>query len=164
MSEGHCCSIKDYHLCQDMQLLLQKRQGMSKGANKPATHARVKLQPKTDMARNCVGTAYTAFSRCEKESNCCLVEPITQKKLFYINAHPRMEPRRNEEQRLQNLTRNTIEKYVDYSDIDTYVNILRELDLFWADGVHDSICSSIENNCCCVLCLRQYEERNNEAE
>ena len=89
-------------------ITIAKSQGMSIGANKPATHARVKLQPKIDMERNCLGTAYTAFSRCEEESNWCLVEPIPQQRLFYINEHPRMKPRRDEEQRLKNLSRNTL--------------------------------------------------------
>ena len=139
MCEGHCCSRKGLPLMPGFAITI-------------ATHARVKLQPKTDMEHNCLGTA---FSRCEKESNWCLVEPIPQQRLFYINEHPRMKPRRDEEQQFQNLSRNTIAKYADYSDIYTYVNPLRELDLFCANGVHDSIFSSNENNCCCVLCLKK---------
>ena len=113
MCEGHCCSRKGLPLMPGYAITIAKSQGMSIGANKPATHARVKLQRKTDMERNCLGTAaYTAFSRCEKESNWCLVESIPQQRLFYINEHPRMKPRRDEEQRLQNLSRNTIDFFI----------------------------------------------------
>ena len=74
MCEGHCCSRKGLPLMPAYAITIAKSQGMSIGANKPATHARVKLQPKTDLERNCLG----AFSRCEEEFNWRLVEPIPQ--------------------------------------------------------------------------------------
>ena len=45
---------------------------------------RVKLQQSIDMEKCKLGTTYTAFSRCEKEENWCLVEPVTQDRLMYI--------------------------------------------------------------------------------
>ena len=56
-------------------------------------------------------TTYSTFPRCEKEENWCLVEPVIQDRLMYINEHPRMRARQEEEKRLIQLSQTTLEKY-----------------------------------------------------
>ena len=88
---------------------IAKSQRMCIGANKPATHARVKLQEKNTVEKLNLGLTYTALSRCERENNWCLVEKIPEDRLLYINSHPHMmKASKEEETRLQALSLDTI--------------------------------------------------------
>ena len=132
---------------------IAKSQGMSIGANKPATHARVKLQDNKVMETLNLGLTYTALSRCERESNWCLVEKISEDRLMYINSHPHMKARKDEEERLKTLSFNTISKYSEFysEDVRSYIELLQQLDDFCNDGKHDSICT-VGADCHCILC------------
>ena len=103
--ENNCCSRTGIPLMPGYSVPIAKSQGMNVGANKPATHMRIKLQSKKIMETLSLGTAYTAFSRVESESRWCLLEKIPQDRLMCINSHPHMNDRRREENRLVNLLR-----------------------------------------------------------
>ena len=145
-----CCSRKGLPLIPGYAITIAKSQGMSIGDHKTATHMRIKLQQSIDMEKNNLGTAYTAFSRCERERNWCLVEPIAQDRLMYINTHPRMKARQDEEQRLINQSRKTIAKY--NITTDTYMELLQKLDTFCNDGIEDAVCNTSTSNCTCIYC------------
>ena len=80
--DSMCCSRTGVPLMPGYAIPIAKSQGMSIGANKPATHARVKLQGKNTMEKLNLGLTYTALSRCERENNWCLVEKIPEDRLL----------------------------------------------------------------------------------
>ena len=153
--DSQCCTRTGLPLMPGYAITIAKSQGMSIGANKPATHMRVKLQQSIDMEKCNLGTTYTAFSRCEKEENWCLVEPVTQDRLMYINEHPHMRARQEEEKRLIQLSQTTLEKY-DIS-LHQYVSLLLEVDNFCNDQIHDGICNKLPSETCsCASCQLQH--------
>jgi len=125
---------------------------MTVGKGKPATHLRIKLLNEKYMEALNLGITYTAFSRCESDSNWCLVEKLPQDRLLYINEHPNMKQRHEEEKRLKQLSEQTLIKYGKFIDVQQYVNLLRQLDQFCNDGIIDSRCAAPNSSCCCILC------------
>ena len=59
--DSQCCTRTGLPLMPGYAITIAKSQGMSIGANKPATHMRVKLQESIDMEKCNLGTTYTAF-------------------------------------------------------------------------------------------------------
>ena len=109
---------------------------MSIGEGKAVTHVRVKLLKENFMEALNLGLTYTALSRCEKEENWCLVDKIPFDRLSYINNHPHMKERREEEKRLQELSEETISKYIHYlNDTEHYKELLHQLDAYCNDGI-----------------------------
>ncbi|XP_057310732.1 uncharacterized protein LOC130648690 [Hydractinia symbiolongicarpus] len=151
--ESNCCSRNGLPLMPGYAITIAKSQGMSIGDGKTATHMRIKLQQSIQMEKNNLGTAYTAFSRCEKERNWALVEPITQERLLYVNTHPRMKARQEEEQRLKALSNETIKKF-DITIV-KYINLLKDLDEFCDDDIEDAVCPSPSADCSCIICTSQ---------
>ena len=151
--DSDCCSRTGLPLMPGYVITIAKSQGMSIGDNKPATHMRNKLQQSIKMEKNNLGTAYTAFSRCERERNWCLVEPLNQERLLYIKRHPRMKARQDEEKRLNLLSDKTVIKY--NITIENYIDLLKELDKLCNDGINDAVCASPTLNCPCAFCQTQ---------
>ena len=120
--DSNCCSRSGLPLMPGYSIPIAKSQGMTVGENKPATHLRIKLQAEKFMEALSLGTSYTAFSRVEKESRWCLVEKIPQDRITYINNHPHMSGRKEEEQRLQTISEQTIKKYSHHIDVENYIN------------------------------------------
>ena len=83
--ESRCCSRTGLPLMPGFSIPVAKSQGMTVGKNKPATHMRICLQAEKYMEVLSLGISYTAFSRCEKEENWCLVEKLPQDRLIYIH-------------------------------------------------------------------------------
>lgn len=125
---------------------------MTVGDGKSSTHMRIKLQGEKFMEALSLGTTYTAFSRVETESRWCLVEKIPQDRILYINSHPHMVERRQEENRLLELSRKTVEKNSQYLQARSYVSLLQRLDQYCNDGLRSSICPNPSVNCPCILC------------
>ena len=153
--ENNCCSRTGLPIMSGYSILVAKSQGMTVGANKPATHMRIKLQSEIFMESLSLGTTYTAFSRVESESRWCLVEKIPQDRINYMNQHPRMTGRREEEKRLQMLSEKTVSENSHYLDENAYIEILQELDEHCNDGIRSSICSNPNDNCICILCKQK---------
>jgi len=134
--ESNCCSRTGFPLMPGYAITIAKSQGMSIGETKNASHVRIKLQQKKIMEQLNLGTTYTALSRCEKESDWCLVENIPQERLLYINDHPQMKGRQIEENRLKGLSKQTVLAYNKYAtDNQAYIDLLKEMDLFCDDGI-----------------------------
>ena len=87
------------------------------------------------MEEQNLGISYTAFSRAESEDRWCLVEKIPEDRLLYINDHPQMKNRHEEEQRLRTLSTETIHRYSYLTDDQKYVSILQEFDVLCNDGI-----------------------------
>jgi hypothetical protein len=155
--EYNCCSRTGIPLMPGYAIPIAKSQGMTIGKNKPATHSRVKLQQAKFMEALSLGTTYTALSRVERESNWCLVEKIPEDRLLYINDHPQMAARREEEQRLMKLSNKTVKDYIEYGDVKNYVELLSEFDNECNDTLRDSICVNKDVNCNCILCKQLYK-------
>ena len=60
--ESNCCVRKGIPLIPGYAIPIAKSQGMTVGANHPATELRVKLRAKTKMEELNLGTTYTALS------------------------------------------------------------------------------------------------------
>ena len=58
-----------------------------------------------------LGITYTALSRASKLENVALVEKVPFDRLNYINNHPWMTQRREEEKRLNILSEETLKTY-----------------------------------------------------
>ena len=99
-----------------------------------------------------LGISYTAFSRCGKEENWCLVEKLPLDRLNYINEHPHMNERHEEEKRLIQISDNTIRNHSQYLDSCHYINLLRQFDQLCNDGIFTSICPNDKNDCHCLIC------------
>ena len=56
------------------------------------------------------------------------MEKIPQERLFYINDHPRMKSRKQEENRLKQLSEKTLAIYGKYKNTDNFIELLREFD------------------------------------
>ena len=147
------CLRKGLPLMPGYSVPIAKSQGMTVGQGKSSTHMRVKLcNEKHHMEQRALGTSYTAFSRVETESRWCLVEPVSQDRLLYINRHPRMVGRREEEKRLEALSQDTLNKYEKYSDPAMYIELLRRVDEQSDDGVISTECPQPTETCSCICC------------
>lgn len=153
--EQNCCSRRGFPLITGYAIPIAKSQGMTIGENKPATNCRVKLKPQTTMEQLNLGTTYTALSRVDSESNWALVEPIPEYRIMYINDHPKMKGRVEEEHRLREISENTVKKYIHYADdINCYINLLKCLDESCTDSIVDSECSNSSDECRCIICRK----------
>ena len=152
--ESNCCTRKGIPLMPAYAIPIAKSQGMTIGRGKPATHCRVKLQISKVMEQLSLGTTYTAMSRVECESNWALVEKIPAERLLYINDHPHMEARSIEENRLQALSDQTVDKWKKYADgVDSYVSLLQEMDAICNDSITAGQCHG-PIDCKCILCQK----------
>ena len=150
--ESRCCTRTGLPLMAGYSIPIAKSQGMTVGKNKPSENMRVCLQPAKIMETLNLGISYTAFSRCEKEENWCLVEKLPLDRLTYINEHPHMQERHNEEKRLNELSDTTIEHYSKFLDSAQYIQLLRQFDQVCNDGISTSICSESQEACPCLSC------------
>ena len=148
----NCCSRKGLPLMPGYAIPIAKSQGMNVGNDKPATHMRLKLLSETFMERMSIGMTYTSFSRVENENRWCLVEKIPQDRLMYINNHPQMKFRMEEEQRLKKLSQETIKKYSDLMEDQNYIRILQEFDAVCNDGIYTHQCGNSNDGCNCIAC------------
>ena len=105
--------------------LRSQSQGMTVGNNQPATHMRVKLQKKNVEKLN-LGTIYTALSRVDKKSNWVLVGKVPEERKMYINTHPHMKARREEEMRINALSGDTLKKYGMFQNAQKYIALLQD--------------------------------------
>ena len=150
--ESNCCVRRGIPLMPAYAISIAKSQGMTIGRGKQATHYRIKLQQKKVMEQLSLGTTYTAMSRVERESNWALVEKVPEERILYINDHPHMKARMQEEKRLQSLSDQTVGKWRTYADgYESYVSLLQELDEICNDSVTDSQCPGAIG-CLCILC------------
>ena len=134
--EDNCCSRTGFPLIPAYGITIAKSQGMTIGENQLITHAVIKLNAKIDMEKLNLGTAYTAFSRVSEETDFCLAQKVPYERLEYINRHPQMIKRLNEEKRLLALAEDTYRRYS--CSENEYVNLLGEIDDFCNDGIRDS--------------------------
>ena len=67
------------------------------------------------------------------------MEKIPEERLFYINDHPRMKSRKQEENRLKQLSEEICGKY---KNTDNFIELLREYDDCCHDNVQDATCNS----------------------
>ena len=116
---------------------------------------RIKLQKERFMEEQNLGISYTAFSRVETEDSWCLVEQIPEDRLLYINDHPKMALRHEEEERLNHLAENTLKNYCHLANKDAYLQLLRKFDHICNDGVLTSICQNPSASWPCILCKKQ---------
>ena len=153
--DHECCSRTYIPLIAAYSISIAKSQGMTVGERKPATHMRIKLQSEKFMEALSLGTSYTAFSRVESENRWCLVDEVPMDRILYINEHPHMQQRRDEENRLEQMSALTVANYFHYADgIDAYLDLLQRFDVVCGDGLVTSICQSNSHSCTCIICHR----------
>ncbi|XP_066927171.1 uncharacterized protein [Clytia hemisphaerica] len=133
--ENNCCSRTGLPLMPGYCIPISKSQGMTIGPNEPCTHIRIKLNKEIFMEKLNLGITYTALSRASKLENVALVEKVPFDRLNYINNHPWMPQRREEEKRLKILSEETLKTYGHYSDIINYRELLHQFDCFVNDGL-----------------------------
>ena len=76
-------------------------------------------------------------------------------RILHINEHPHMQQRRDEENRLEQMSALTVAKYSHYVDgIDAYLDLLQRFDFVCGDGLVTSICQSNSHSCTCIICHR----------
>ena len=125
---------------------------MTVGNNQPATHMRVNLQKKNMMEKLNLGATYTALSRVDKKSSWVLVGKVPEERIMYINTHPHMKARREEEMRINALSEDTLKKYGMFQNARKYIALLQELDAYCQDNIQDSQCHSQNLECKCIAC------------
>ena len=106
------------------------------------------------MEKLSLSTTYTALSRVESNQTWTLVGKIPQERLFYINDHPRMKSRKQEENRLKELSEKTLAIYGKYKNTDNFIELLREFDDCCHDNVQDATCNSNDPDCPCMFCKK----------
>ena len=79
--ESNCCVRKGIPLIPGYAIPIAKSQGMTVGANHPATELRVKLRETTKMEELNLGTTYTALSRVDKDKNWVMVDKVPQDRI-----------------------------------------------------------------------------------
>ena len=158
--ESECCSRTGLPLMPGYSLPIAKAQGITVGKGQPAEYMRVKIQEDKYMEQQSLGITYTALSRAESDDRWCLINRIPQDRLMYINNHPQIENRRNEEKRLDRLSEDTIKRYEHLSDKTKYLELLQEFDMECNDGMITSVCTSENQNCSCVFCSIQKQNTN----
>ena len=149
--ESKChCSREGLPLIPAFAISIFKSQGCTIGENQMMTHMRLKLQKKTNFESMNPGTTYTALSRVDKNSTWSLVEPIDWPRLNVINNHSTIEKRRQEDIRLMELHKITMEKY-DLSKQEFH-DLLIQIDQLCNDGIYDANCVSTNDFCQCIAC------------
>ena len=133
--DNNCCSRMGLPLMPGYCIPISKSQGMTIGPNEPCTHIRIKLNKEIFMEKLNLGITYTALSRASKLENVALIEKVPYDRLQYINNHPWMPQRREEEKRLKVLSEETLQTYGHYSDLNTYRELLCQFDRFVNDGI-----------------------------
>ena len=133
--EDNCCWRTGFPLIPGYGISIHKSQGMSIGDNELITHAVIKLSHNITMEAKSLGLAYTALSRVCAEKNFALAEPISYERLSYVNTHPQMKNRRNEERRLIGLAQKTYEKYS--CSEEEYIDLIEQIDDHCDDGIRD---------------------------
>ena len=134
--DRNCCSRKGIPLMPGYAITIAKSPGMTVGNNQPLTHTRVKLQKKNVMEKLNLGTTYTALS------SWVLVEKVPEERIMYIDTHPHMKARREEEMGINALSEETLKKYGMYQNAQKYITLLQELDAYCQDNIRDSQCHS----------------------
>ena len=132
--DSNCCVRRGFPLMPGYCIPISKSQGMTIGPNEPNTHIRIKLNKETFMEKLNLGITYTALSRASKLENIALIEKIPFDRLQYINNHPWMARRRNEEERLKKFSEETLQTYGHYSDLGHFRELLCQFDRFVNDG------------------------------
>ena len=145
--DTNCCARKGLPLMPGYAIPIAKSQGMTIGAHQPATHCRIKLQSRNMMQKLSLGTTYTALSRVESNQRWTLVEKIPQERLCYINDHPRMKSRKQEENRLKELSEKTLTTYGQDKNTDKFIELLHEFDECCNDNVQDATCNTNDPDC-----------------
>ncbi|XP_066914213.1 uncharacterized protein [Clytia hemisphaerica] len=150
--ESECCSRTGLPLIPGYSLPIAKAQGITVGSNQPAEFMRVSIQEGKYMEQQSLGITYTALSRAESEDRWCLIDKIPQDRLHYINNHPQMQNRHQEEKRLNELSANTIARFNQHKDLSMvapfcYVAFdLEEFDLRRGDLVLPLCLTSLYND------------------
>ena len=94
-----------------------------------------------------LGTIYTALSRVDKKSNWVLVGKVPEERKMYINTHPHMKARREEEMRINALSGDTLKKYGDVPKCTKIYCIIARLGAYCQDNIQDSQCHSQNLEC-----------------
>jgi hypothetical protein len=71
-----------------------------------------------------------------------------------------MKSRKEEEERLQRLEKDTLES-LQCSEYD-YIHLLEAIDQFCQDGIVDSICNEIAGKCACIFHRSIYVHRHSD--
>lgn len=151
--DANCCFRKGLPLMPGYAIPVFESQGMTIGANQPATHCRIKLSSNKIEK---LGATYTALSRVDCYDKWMLVEKIPRERIDYINNNPIMDARKREEMRLDDLAHETMETFRKYAKTEDFVGLLRELDELCNDGWKDGECKVNSSVCKCMLCA-QYQ-------
>ena len=146
--DSECCTRIGLPLLTSYALPIAKVQGRTIGDGQSATHLRVKLQSDTKMEQLSLGLAYTAFSRCQRDTDWCLVDLLPRDRLTYINKHPLMKTRQGELARLQALSTKTVAKF-DMTE-SKFMYLLRQIDTYANNGINDAICLKQKPCNCCL--------------
>ena len=128
-----------------MAIPIEKSEDVTIGANQPATHCRMKQQSSNMMEKMSLGTTYTALSRVESYQRWTLVEKSPTR-------NPRMESRKQEEKKLEELSEKTLVTYGRDKNTDKFIELLREFDEFCHDNVQDATCNSNDPDCPFMFC------------
>ena len=159
--ENKCrCQRTGYPLIPAYGITITKAQGMTIGQNEMIKKCIIKLSDKTSMESKCLGLGYTAFSRVCEFTDFALHDRIPWERLEYINHHKQMKSRKEEEERLQRLEKDTLES-LQCSEYD-YIHLLEAIDQFCQDGIVDSICNEIAGKCACIFHRSIYVHRHSD--
>lgn len=123
--DDNCCSRSGFPLIPGYAITIAKSQGMTIGKGQTCTKAVIKLSDDVKMEALNLGMTYTAFSRCSEDVDWCLASPIPFSRLEYINKHPQIKARLEEEKRLIGLSNQTCNNSC--SQIE-YLTLLEELE------------------------------------
>ena len=148
--ENKCnCQRTGYPLIPAYGITINKAQGMTIGQNEMIKKCVIKLSDKISMESKSLGLAYTAFSRVCEFTDFALQERIPWERLEYINHHKQMKSRKEEEKRLRDLERNTLES-LQCTEYD-YIQLLEAIDDFCQDDIIDSRCDETPEKCACIF-------------
>ena len=145
--ESNCCYRKGFPILPGYALTIPKCQGMTIGESQPCTNMVVNLTESTFQEKRGLGQAYTAFSRCSKDSEWAIGQQISWERLEVINNHPDIQLRTAEDQRLSTKAKEIFEKSP--VSIGDYLQLITEIDQLANDNITDAMCSNLFNcNCC----------------
>ena len=111
---------------------------MSIDDGKPVERMRMAIDPSTDMESKHLGLLYVAMSRVAKDTFWVLeTQGIDCSRVSYVNKHPHMAGRREEDARLEARSAETVRRYAHLDSETEYVRLLRRVDELAADGHRD---------------------------
>ena len=111
---------------------------MSFDDGKPVERMRMAIDPSIDMEKLHLGLLYVAMSRVAKDTFWVLeTQGVDCSRITYVNIHPQMAGRREEDARLEARSAETVRRYARLDNEAMYVTLLRRVDELAADGHRD---------------------------